>query len=168
MKKAMGTKIILLVQLHIVIPSTHWLVTETGKIEAQPDSIFFMKQPNDLVSFLHQEQRYADMNSLHDKLASFRFLFYILCDVDKMIVDVLEESWMTIRAWRFLTWRAFSPRRILTVCSLVGHWLSLVNSLETMMINNLSINHYIRPLYFHPGSLHCHEQAGDPEHQQSN
>ena len=81
----MGTKIILLVQLHIVIPSTHWLVTETGKIEAQPDSIFFMKQPNDLVSFLHQEQRYADMNSLHDKLATFRlvdcFLFYIGVDV---------------------------------------------------------------------------------------
>lgn len=70
--EAMGTKIILLIQLHIAIPSTHWLVTETGKIEAQPDSIFFMKQPNDLVSFLHQEQRYADMNSLHDKLATFR------------------------------------------------------------------------------------------------
>ena len=81
----MGTKIILLVQLHIVIPSTHWLVTETGKIEAQPDSIFFMKQPNDLVSFLHQEQRYADMNNLHDKLATFRlvdcFPFYVGVDV---------------------------------------------------------------------------------------
>lgn len=70
----MATKILLLIQLDIAIPSTHWLVTETGKIEAQPDSIFFMKQPNDLVSLLHQEQRYADMNSLHDKLATFRWL----------------------------------------------------------------------------------------------
>ena len=72
----MATKILLLIQLHIAIPSTHWLVTETGKIEAQPDSIFFMKQPNDLVSFLHQEQRYADMNNLHDKLATFRSVSY--------------------------------------------------------------------------------------------
>ena len=86
----MGTKIILLVQLHIVIPSTHWLVTETGKIEAQPDSIFFMKQPNDLVSFLHQEQRYADMNSLHDKLASFRLVSYSIFYyvMSMMIIDV--------------------------------------------------------------------------------
>ena len=117
----MGTKIILLLQLHIAIPSTHWLVTETGKIEAQPDSIFFMKQPNDLVSFLHQEQRYADMNNLHDKLATFRFVSYFILSVVCLEVDVAEESWMTIRAWRFRTWRVSSPRRILTVCSLVGH-----------------------------------------------
>ena len=82
----MGTKIILLVQLHIAIPSSHWLVTETGKIEAQPDSIFFMKQPNDLVSFLHQEQRYADMNNLHDKLATFRLVCNFLIEVSMLML----------------------------------------------------------------------------------
>ncbi len=54
------------------LPSTHWLVTETGKVEAQPDSIFHMRQPHDLVSFIHQEQRFTDMNNLHDKLSTFR------------------------------------------------------------------------------------------------
>ena len=54
------------------LPSTHWLVTETGKVEAQPDSIFYMRQPHDLVSFIHQEQRFSDMNNLHDKLSKFR------------------------------------------------------------------------------------------------
>ena len=56
------------------LPSTHWLVTESGKVEAQPDSIFHMRQPHDFVSFIHQEQRFEDMNNLHDKLSEFRFV----------------------------------------------------------------------------------------------
>ena len=58
--------------LDLALPSTHWLVTEAGKVEAQPDSIFMMRQPNDFVAFLHQEQRFLDMNILHEKLSEFR------------------------------------------------------------------------------------------------
>jgi len=68
----MGAKLLLLLQLHYAIPSTHWIMTESGKIEAQPDSIFFMRQPHDFVAFLHQEQRHHDVNDLHEKLSLFR------------------------------------------------------------------------------------------------
>ena len=61
-----------LVFIRSVLPSSHWIVTEAGKIQAQvkkhfftnfknekqffpqPDSIFFMRQPHDFVAFLHQ------------------------------------------------------------------------------------------------------------------
>ncbi|XP_014240937.1 tetratricopeptide repeat protein 17 [Cimex lectularius] len=36
---------------------THWVVTETGKIVAQEQSIFQMNRPYDLVEFLNQEER---------------------------------------------------------------------------------------------------------------
>ena len=86
----MGARLLLLLQIHYTIPSTHWIMTESGKIEAQvricrqkiillpdfhflqPDSIFFMRQPHDLVAFLHQEQRHVDVNNLHEKLSLFR------------------------------------------------------------------------------------------------
>ena len=45
---------LLLLPLTCVLPSTHWVVTETGKVAAQPDSVFFIRQPHDLVAFLHQ------------------------------------------------------------------------------------------------------------------
>ena len=64
--------LLLLYQLDVAIPSTHWLVTEAGKVEAQPDSIFMIRQPNDFVAFVHQEQRFIDMNDLHEKLSEFR------------------------------------------------------------------------------------------------
>ena len=64
--------VVLLHHVGVTIPSTHWLVTEAGKVEAQPDSIFIIRQPHDLVSFVHQEQRFLDMNSLHEKLSQFR------------------------------------------------------------------------------------------------
>ena len=84
----MEAKFLLLLQIQYTIPSTHWIMTESGKIEAQvrmafasllskksfqPDSIFFMRQPHDFVAFLHQEQRHHDINSLHEKLSMFRY-----------------------------------------------------------------------------------------------
>jgi len=64
--------VLILLQLDLTIPSTHWLITEVGKIEAQPDSIFMMRQSHDLVAFIHQERRFIDMNDLHEKLSVFR------------------------------------------------------------------------------------------------
>jgi len=68
----MVAKLFIFLQIHCAIPSTHWAMTESGKIEPQPDSIFFMRQPHDFVALLHQEQRHIDMNKLHDKLFLFR------------------------------------------------------------------------------------------------
>jgi len=68
----MVTKLVLLLQIRCAIPSSHWVMTDSGKIEPQPDSIFFMRQPHDFVAFLHQEQRHIDMNNLHEKLFLFR------------------------------------------------------------------------------------------------
>ena len=31
-----------------------------------------IRQPNDFVAFIHQEQRFIDMNDLHEKLSEFR------------------------------------------------------------------------------------------------
>jgi len=64
--------VFILLHLDLTIPSTHWLITEVGKIEAQPDSIFMMRQSHDLVAFIHQEKRFIDMNNLHEKLSVFR------------------------------------------------------------------------------------------------
>jgi hypothetical protein len=62
----------MLLPLHPVLPSTHWVVTESGKIQAQPDSIYFLRQPHDFVAFIHQEQRVLQTNNLHHELTSIR------------------------------------------------------------------------------------------------
>lgn len=64
--------LLLLLPVQPVIPSTHWIMTEAGKIQAQPDSVFFMRQPHDFVAFLHQEQRVLDTTDLHLQLSSIR------------------------------------------------------------------------------------------------
>ena len=91
------------------LPATHWLVTETGKVEAQPDSIFHMRQPYDLVSFIHQEQRFTDMNNLHDKLSKFRSVLSLSCLGYYSVIT--EASWMITRAWMFLMWRVCCQER---------------------------------------------------------
>nr|XP_018672539.1 tetratricopeptide repeat protein 17-like isoform X2 [Ciona intestinalis] len=45
--------------------STHWMVTEDGKIQQQLESPFAMKQPHDLVAFMRQERD-------HDYLKKFK------------------------------------------------------------------------------------------------
>jgi len=64
--------LLVLLPLHPVLPSTHWVVTENGKIQAQPDSIYFLRQPHDFVAFIHQEQRVLETNNLHHELTSIR------------------------------------------------------------------------------------------------
>jgi len=64
--------LLVLLPLHPVLPSTHWVVTESGKIQAQPDSIYFLRQPHDFVAFIHQEQRVLETNNLHHELTSIR------------------------------------------------------------------------------------------------
>ncbi|KAH7642607.1 LOW QUALITY PROTEIN: tetratricopeptide repeat protein 17 [Dermatophagoides farinae] len=46
-----------LIIFHATKASTHWIVTEDGKIHTQDDSIFQMRRPYDLMSLLQQEKR---------------------------------------------------------------------------------------------------------------
>ncbi|XP_039280772.1 tetratricopeptide repeat protein 17 isoform X2 [Nilaparvata lugens] len=48
--------------------STHWVVTENGRIQSQLDSAFYLRQPFDLVSFLEQEKRLETIESLYAEM----------------------------------------------------------------------------------------------------
>lgn len=51
-----------------VEPSSHWVVTQEGKIQVQPQSMFEMKRPYDLMAFLEQEKRVELLESLRKEL----------------------------------------------------------------------------------------------------
>ncbi|XP_060531148.1 tetratricopeptide repeat protein 17 isoform X2 [Cylas formicarius] len=46
----------------------HWIVTQSGKIQAYLDSPFDLRQPNDLLALLDQETRWNDLNNLYADL----------------------------------------------------------------------------------------------------
>ncbi|XP_023223356.1 tetratricopeptide repeat protein 17-like [Centruroides sculpturatus] len=48
--------------------STHWVVTENGKIQAQIDSVFSLRRPYDLVALMQQEQRAILVEELKQQL----------------------------------------------------------------------------------------------------
>ncbi|KAL4224492.1 Tetratricopeptide repeat protein 17 [Mactra antiquata] len=50
--------------------STHWVVMEDGKVQAQMDSVFNMKRPYDLVAFMKQEERASMLDKLKQELLS--------------------------------------------------------------------------------------------------
>ncbi|XP_037071285.1 tetratricopeptide repeat protein 17-like [Pollicipes pollicipes] len=52
--------------------STHWIMTEDGRIQAQMDSIFFMKRPYDFISMAQQERRASMVESLHKDLLTHK------------------------------------------------------------------------------------------------
>nr|XP_022314692.1 tetratricopeptide repeat protein 17-like isoform X1 [Crassostrea virginica] len=59
--------------LHHISPSggsSHWVVTEDGRIQAQLDTVFNMKRPYDLVAFMRQEERSGMLEKLKDELLS--------------------------------------------------------------------------------------------------
>lgn len=58
----------LLVGYHFAEATTHWIVTEDGKLQSQEDSIFSLRRPNDLASFLHQEQRMQELLKIKQQL----------------------------------------------------------------------------------------------------
>ncbi|KAH3890152.1 hypothetical protein DPMN_014224 [Dreissena polymorpha] len=61
---------LILSDIPIVKCSTHWVVTEDGKIQSQIDSVFNMKRPYDLVAFMKQEDRAAMLDKLKQELLS--------------------------------------------------------------------------------------------------
>ncbi|XP_062591170.1 tetratricopeptide repeat protein 17-like [Saccostrea cucullata] len=59
--------------LHHISPSggsSHWVVTEDGRIQAQLDTVFNMKRPYDLVAFMRQEERSGMLDKLKEELLS--------------------------------------------------------------------------------------------------
>lgn len=58
----------LLVGDHFSEATTHWIVTEDGKLQSQEDSIFSLRRPHDLASFLHQEQRMQQLLQIKQQL----------------------------------------------------------------------------------------------------
>lgn len=50
--------------------TTHWVVTEDGKIQAQMDSIFQLRRPYDFLALAQQEQRALQVESLKRELVS--------------------------------------------------------------------------------------------------
>ncbi|KAK2174533.1 hypothetical protein NP493_797g01042 [Ridgeia piscesae] len=71
----MATAVVLLMCSNVfvqVIPvvrgSTHWVVTEDGRIQAQLDSVFNLQRPYDLVALLKQEDRARMLENLKQEL----------------------------------------------------------------------------------------------------
>nr|CAB3267326.1 tetratricopeptide repeat protein 17-like [Phallusia mammillata] len=48
--------------------STHWVVTEDGRIQQQLESPFAMKKPEDLVTFMRQETKHEYLKKMKEKL----------------------------------------------------------------------------------------------------
>ncbi|KAF0312441.1 Tetratricopeptide repeat protein 17 [Amphibalanus amphitrite] len=52
--------------------STHWVMTEDGRIQAQMDSMFFMKRPYDFIAMAQQERRASMVEALRKELLSHK------------------------------------------------------------------------------------------------
>ncbi|CAG5102000.1 Similar to ttc17: Tetratricopeptide repeat protein 17 (Danio rerio) [Cotesia congregata] len=72
--------------------TTHWVVTENGKIQPQLDSAFQMNQPNDLPALLQQEKRMNIVQSLHKKIMARKMVLDSQIAVLNSIGDL--ESWL--------------------------------------------------------------------------
>lgn len=58
----------MLILFHKGKASTHWIVTEDGRIQAQMDSVFSLKRPYDLVALMQQEKRAILIEELKQQL----------------------------------------------------------------------------------------------------
>lgn len=88
--------ILMITQPMMTSATSHWIVTEQGKIQAQVDSIFVMKRPYDLVSFMQQEERAEILNKLKTEMSNRKF--------DEDIVETsFDESEMDMQKKFFET-----------------------------------------------------------------
>ncbi|CAH0560129.1 unnamed protein product [Brassicogethes aeneus] len=61
---------------------THWVVTETGRIQAYMESPYDMRRPYDLLALMEQEKRHEEISSLYNDLI-----------VSKLII---EDKWSSL------------------------------------------------------------------------
>lgn len=66
---------ILLVCLQTTRASTHWVVTEDGRIETREPSFFNLKRPSDLMGLLLQERKFEVYEYLNQELSNKDFFF---------------------------------------------------------------------------------------------
>ncbi|PNF37345.1 hypothetical protein B7P43_G00484 [Cryptotermes secundus] len=52
--------------------STHWVVTENGRVQSQLDSAFHLRRPYDLLALLEQESRVRNIDMLYKELVSHK------------------------------------------------------------------------------------------------
>ncbi|KAF4520839.1 hypothetical protein B566_EDAN007135 [Ephemera danica] len=70
--RMMGPFLTWIVFIHFIFEisgSTHWVVTENGRIQAQEDSAFDIRRPDDFMAFLAQEDRVETLDKLTTELA---------------------------------------------------------------------------------------------------
>ncbi|KAK0083957.1 hypothetical protein PV326_006462 [Microctonus aethiopoides] len=72
--------------------TTHWVVTENGRIQPQLDSVFQMKRPYDLPAFLEQEKRMIAVETLHQKIMARKVALDSQIAILNSIGDL--ESWL--------------------------------------------------------------------------
>ncbi|XP_076274033.1 tetratricopeptide repeat protein 17 isoform X2 [Rhynchophorus ferrugineus] len=64
----------------------HWIVTQTGKIEAYLESPFDLRKPYDLLALLDQETRHNDITNLYEEMNNRRLT------IQKKLIDIKENS----------------------------------------------------------------------------
>lgn len=64
----------------------HWIVTQTGKIQAYLESPFDLRRPHDLLALLDQENRRNDINDLHEDLIKRKI------SIESKWVDIEKNS----------------------------------------------------------------------------
>ncbi|XP_015120948.1 tetratricopeptide repeat protein 17 isoform X2 [Diachasma alloeum] len=72
--------------------TTDWVVTENGRIQPQPDSVYNMRRPYDLPAFLEQENRINAVKALHQKILARKEFLDSQMTVLNSIGDL--ESWL--------------------------------------------------------------------------
>ncbi|XP_063991884.1 tetratricopeptide repeat protein 17 isoform X2 [Diachasmimorpha longicaudata] len=72
--------------------TTHWVVTENGRIQPQLNSVYNMKRPYDLPAFLEQENRMNAVEALHQKMLAREVVLDSQMAVLNSIGDL--ESWL--------------------------------------------------------------------------
>ncbi|XP_011306782.1 tetratricopeptide repeat protein 17 [Fopius arisanus] len=72
--------------------TTHWVVTENGRVQPQLESVYSMKRPYDLPAFLEQESRMDAVEVLHKKILTRKVLLDSQMAVLNSIGDL--ESWL--------------------------------------------------------------------------
>ncbi|KAK7872505.1 hypothetical protein R5R35_014291 [Gryllus longicercus] len=87
--------------------STHWVVTENGRIQSQLDSMFHMRRPYDLLSLLEQEKRVKAIEELHNELMTRK--------------SSIDQQWGTLEGAADLESRLYSQD---PDCLKAGHTLA--------------------------------------------
>ncbi|XP_031341481.1 tetratricopeptide repeat protein 17-like isoform X2 [Photinus pyralis] len=101
--------------------STHWVVTENGRIQSHLDSPFHLRRPYDLIALLDQETRRIDITTLYKDL------------VDRK--NVIDQKWSGLEGASDLETRVYSQD---PDCSRAGKLLSEIDLYSSIGSNGSS------------------------------